>query len=155
VSDYVVSIQVEGKAKQPELTLSSDPELEQADIVSLLIFGKTTDRLTSSEQSALFSQTQAVAGRVAAGLLEKTVGKTLGLDTIEVESGEALGTGQVGVGRYVTQDIFVTYERLFGNNGESGNTVGVEYSLKGNLKVKSSSSDLGASAVDLLWSFDY
>ncbi|MCZ6873895.1 MAG: translocation/assembly module TamB domain-containing protein [bacterium] len=155
VSDYVVSIQVEGKAKQPELTLSSDPELEQADIVSLLIFGKTTDRLTSSEQSALFSQTQAVAGRVAAGLLEKTVGKTLGLNTIEVEPGEALGTGRVGVGRYVTQDIFVTYERLLGGNGKVGNMVGVEYSLKGNLKVKSSSSDLGASAVDLLWSFDY
>lgn len=155
VSDYLVTIQVEGKAKQPQLTLSSEPELEQADIVSLLVFGKTTDRLTSSEQGALSSQTQSVAGGVAAGMLEKTVGKSLGLDTIEVESGQELGTGRVGVGRYVTQDIFVTYERQFGKTGEGGNTVGVEYNLKGNLKVKGSSSDLGESAIDLLWSIDY
>jgi len=154
-SGYVVSIQVEGKAKQPKLTLSSDPELTQTDIVSLLVLGKTSDRLSSSEQSALSSQTQAIAGGVAAGLLEQTVGKSLGLDSIEVTSGEALGSGQVGVGRYVTQDIFVTYERQFSREGESGNTVGVEYHLKGNLKVKGSSSDLGESAVDLLWSLDY
>ena len=95
------------------------------------------------------------AGGVAAGMLEQTIGKTLGLDTIEVESGEALGSGRIGVGRYVTQDIFVTYERQFGKSGESGNTVGVEYNIKGNLKVKGSSSDLGESAIDLLWSMDY
>jgi translocation and assembly module TamB len=153
VSDHVVSIHVEGKAKQPELMLSSQPELEQADIVSLLVFGKITDRLTSSEQSALSSQTQAIAGSVAARELEKTVGKTVGLDTIEVKPGEELGTGNVGVGRYITQDIFLSYERKFDKRG--GNKVGVEYSINRKLKLKASSSDYGESSLDLFWQLDY
>jgi translocation and assembly module TamB len=153
VSDYVVSIHVEGKAKQPELMLSSQPELEQADIVSLLVFGKTTDRLTSSEHSALSSQTQAIVGSVAARELEKTVGKTLGLDTIELKPGEELGTGNVGVGRYITQDLFLSYERKFDEEG--GNKVGVEYSINRKLKLKASSSDYGESSLDLFWQLDY
>jgi translocation and assembly module TamB len=58
VSGYDVSIKVGGKAKQPILTLSSVPELPQADIVALLVVGKTTDRLTNSEQSSLGNQAQ-------------------------------------------------------------------------------------------------
>ena len=153
VSDHTVSMHVEGKAQQPQLTLSSQPELAQGDIVSLLVLGKTTDRLTSSEQSSLASQTQAVAGSMLAGQLEKTVGKQLGLDVIEVTPGEGLAPGSVGVGRYVTQDIFLSYERRFAEEG--GNKVGVEYSLKRNLKLKGSSSDFGETSIDLLWQIDY
>jgi translocation and assembly module TamB len=155
VSGYVVSIHVEGRAKKPNLVLSSKPELEQADIVSLLVFGKTSDRLISSESSALSRQAQSVAGGVAARQLEQTLAEPLGLDTIEVQSGDEIGTGSVGVGRYVTQDIFLSYEQQFGRSGGGGSAVGIEYSLTGNLKVKGSSSTLGESAVDLLWSIDY
>jgi translocation and assembly module TamB len=153
VSEYVVSIQVEGSALKPQLTLSSQPEREQSDIVSLLVFGKTTDRLTTSEQSSLSSQAQAVAGSVAASQLEKIAGTSLGLDVIEVTPGEGGALGGVGVGRYITQDIFLSYKRQFGHTG--GNKVGVEYSLKRNLKLKGTSSDLGESAVDFLWQIEY
>lgn len=153
VAGYIVSIQVGGKAKQPHLALSSTPELLQADIVALLLVGKTTDRLTSAEQSSLASQAQQVVGGAAAGELEKVLGKPLGLDTVEVEAGKEIGTGSVSVGRYVTQDIFLSYERAFG--GEQSNTVGVEYSINRRLKLKGSGSDSGESAVDLLWRHDY
>ena len=153
VSIYTVSIHVEGKAQQPQLTLSSQPEEEQSDIVSLLVFGKTTDRLTSSEQSALSGRAQGVAGSVVAGQLSNTVGKEFGLDVINVTSGEELGTGSASVGRYITQDIFLSYERRFAEEG--GNKVGVEYSLKRNLKLKGSSSDFGETSIDLLWQIEY
>jgi len=155
VSDYEVTIHIEGKAKQPKLTFSSVPELEQADIISLLIVGKTTDRLTSSEQSALSKQTRAIAGSLATRQLE-TVGEGLGLDTIEVEPGDTLGTGSVSVGRYVTQDLFVSYGREYNEKAkQSGNKVGVEYSINRRLKLKGTSSDLGETAVDFLWRFEY
>jgi autotransporter translocation and assembly factor TamB len=153
VSGYIVSIQVGGKAKQPTLTLSSTPELPQAEIVSLLVIGKTTDRLTSSEQNALAGQVQKLVGGLAAGELEGLLGKPLGLDTIEVQTGETLGTGRISVGRYVTQDLFLSYERQIGE--ESGNKVGVEYSINRRLKLKGSGSDTGESALDLIWRLDY
>ena len=87
VSEYLVSIHVTGRAQQPTLALSSTPELPQADILSLLVLGKTTDRLTKSERNSLGDTAQQLAGGVIAGELEKTLGKALGLDTIEIGSG--------------------------------------------------------------------
>jgi autotransporter translocation and assembly factor TamB len=53
----------------------------------------------------------------------------------------------------VTQDIFLSYERELG--GDNANTVGVEYSLNRRLKLKGTGSDLGETALDLLWRLDY
>jgi autotransporter translocation and assembly factor TamB len=90
----------------------------------------------------------AVAGKAAA-----EVGEQLGLDSVEVEIGDDPSEARVGTGKYITQDIFLSYERQLGEEG--GNTVGVEYSIKRNLKLKGSSSDTGKSAVELIWRKDY
>jgi autotransporter translocation and assembly factor TamB len=79
VSDYAVAIQVTGKAEQPKITLSSTPELLQEDVLSLLVIGKTTDRLTSSERTSLSSHAQQIAGDILASQLEKILGPALGL----------------------------------------------------------------------------
>jgi translocation and assembly module TamB len=153
VSDYLVSIHVTGRAQQPTIVFSSTPELPQTDIISLLVLGKTTDRLTKRESNSLANEAQQVAGGFLAGQLEKTVGKTLGLDTIEITSGEHLGTGSVKAGRYVTQDLFLSLEREVGR--DSGTNVGLEYSLNRRLKVRGSSNEQGATAVDFFWRLDY
>ena len=92
-------------------------------------------------------------GNVAAGELEQLLAKPLGLDTLDIQTGDKLGSGKVSVGRYVTQDIFLSYERRRGEEG--GNKVGIEYSINRHLKVRGSSSDTGDSAVDILWRIDY
>jgi autotransporter translocation and assembly factor TamB len=127
--------------------------LEEADIMSLLLFGKTSDRLTSSEESSLSNRAGKAAAGAAAGAAAQVVGEQLGLDTIEVNFGDESGEARIGAGRYVTQDIFLSYERQLGK--QSGNTVGVEYSLSRRLKLKGTSSDLGETALDLLWRWDY
>jgi autotransporter translocation and assembly factor TamB len=153
VSSYVLEIHVVGKARQPQLTFSSTPELEQTDILSLLIVGKTMDRLTSSEQQDLSSQLGGAAGSIVAGQLQEALGGVLGLDTLTIGAGENFGVGSVSIGQYVTQDIFLSYEFGLGRGG--GNRVGIEYSITPRLKLKGSTSDTGASAVDFLWRRDY
>jgi autotransporter translocation and assembly factor TamB len=153
VSDYAVAINVTERAEKPKITLSSTPELPQADILSLIVIGKTTDRLTSSERTSLSSHAQQIAGDVLASQLEKILGPSLGLDTIEITTGDQGGAGSVRVGRYVTQDLFLSYEREMGS--EHNNTAGVEYSINRRLKVKGSTSDKGENAIDFFWRFDY
>jgi autotransporter translocation and assembly factor TamB len=157
VSDYLVSIHVTGHARQPTIAFSSVPELPQADIISLIVLGKTTDRLTKSEHNSLGDTAQQLAGGVIAGELEKTLGKALGLDTVEISPGERIGGGSFKVGRYVTQDLFLSLGYDGGqDSGTSGGTsVGLEYSLNRHLKVRGSSSDQGETAVDFLWRLDY
>ena len=154
VSSYLVSIHIEGESQKPTLTFSSEPEeLEEADIMSLLLFGKTSDRLTSSEESSLSDRAGKAAAGAAAGAAAQVVGEQLGLDTIEVDFGGESGEARIGAGRYITQDIFLSYERQLGE--QSGNTVGVEYILSRRLRLKGTSSDLGETALDLLWRWDY
>jgi autotransporter translocation and assembly factor TamB len=153
ISDYRITIQIDERVRKPKLTLSSEPELPQADIVSLLLLGKTTDRLTGSEQKSFSDYTGQIAGGLLAKQLEETIGEPLGLDTIEIEAGDTLGTGSISVGRYVTQDLFLSYTREFGD--EDSNIAGVEYSLKRNLKLKGESSDQGEAAFQFLWEHNY
>ncbi|ETX09141.1 MAG: hypothetical protein ETSY2_01250 [Candidatus Entotheonella gemina] len=151
VSRYIVTINVQGTSKLPKINLSSAPEaLEEADIVSLLVFGRTTDKLTGSEQGSLANKAQNAAVGAAAGAAASAVGQQVGLDSVEVEVGEE---AKVGTGKYITQDLFLSYERQLGK--VPGNTVGVEYSINRRLKLKGSSSSTGETAVDLIWRRDY
>lgn len=152
-SDYEITLHAGGSLKRPDIDLSSEPDIPKADIISLLVLGKTTDRLSNSEQKSFAGQMQGPVGNAVSGVLEKTVGNALGLDTIDIQAGNDSGTGSVSVGRYVTQDIFLSYERETGE--ETSNTVGVEYSINRRLKLKGTGSDKGESAVDILWRIEY
>jgi len=68
-----------------------------------------------------------------------------------------VGSGSFKVGRYVTQDLFLSLGREFGQDSgtNSGTSVGLEYSLNRHMKVRGSSSDQGETAVDFLWRLDY
>jgi autotransporter translocation and assembly factor TamB len=68
-----------------------------------------------------------------------------------------LGSGSFKVGRYVTQDLFLSLGHDAGqDSGTNGGTsVGLEYSLNRHMKVRGSSSDQGETAVDFLWRLDY
>ena len=121
------------------------------------MLGKTTDRLTKGERNSLGDAAQQLAGGIIAGELEKTLGNALGLDTIEINPAEHAGTGSFKIGRYVTQDLFLSVGHDFGqDSGTSGGTSGgLEYSINRHLKVRGSSSDQGETAVDVLWRLDY
>ncbi len=153
VSGYSIALHVEGESKRPQFNFSSTPDLAEEDILSLLVFGRTRDRLTGSEKTALSSHAAEVAGNVISGFLEKRVGSTLGLDTLEVDVEDEFGSGSVRGGRYVTQDLFISYQHQLGGQGH--NTVGVEYSLSPHVKLKGTSNNEGQTSLDLLWRIDY
>jgi autotransporter translocation and assembly factor TamB len=117
------------------------------------VVGKTTDRLTDAERSGLSGRAQEIVGNVTTSELEQLLAKPLGLDTLDIQTGDRLGNEKVSVGRYITQDIFLSYERQHGE--ETSNKVGIEYSINRHLKVRGSSSNTGNSAIDVLWRIDY
>jgi translocation and assembly module TamB len=154
IADYTVSIHVTGTAPQPELTFSSTPELPQSDILSLLVLGKPINQLTKTEHSSLVNEAQQLVGGLVASRLERVFAPALGLQTVEITPGEEVGTGSVRVGRYVTEDLFLTVGREFGTE-ESATTIGLEYSITRHLKARASSSDQGETTLDLLWRLEY
>ena len=93
-----------------------------------------------------------------ADTLERSVGEALGLDTIAIEIGNDTTATSIGVGRYISQDIFLFYQQTFrdpGRANRSGNVVGIEKRLNQRQTLKATGSDLGETSVDWLWRNDY
>ena len=51
IRNYLVTVYVTGRAKDPKVTFSSDPPATQEQIVSLLATGATPDELTGNAQA--------------------------------------------------------------------------------------------------------
>ena len=77
----------------------------------------------------LGDEAQQLAGGLIASQLEKTLGPALGLDTIDITAGSQLGSGSVRLGRYVTQDLFLSLEQGFGQAGSTTTSSASEASV--------------------------
>src|SRR5260370_4897425 len=65
VSDYTVHVIVAGPTSKPEIKLQSQPQLAQADILSLILFGTTTSQLGQGQKTTLDRQAQSLAAQAA------------------------------------------------------------------------------------------
>jgi autotransporter translocation and assembly factor TamB len=149
-TDYRVEAHVEGPVDKPTLTLSSDPPLEQADILAVLLFGKPTRALGSNESLDLQQHAIGLATTYATPQLVGSVTSALGIDRLDVTPSLGPGTtGAVRVGRYVVEDVFVSLAQEFG--ARAGQVVGVEYNLGRSISVRASTSSRGDSGIDLFW----
>jgi translocation and assembly module TamB len=151
--DYTVQVQIDGDFEKPRLTLSSEPPLDQADVLSVLLFGKPSRDLGRGDGLKLQQNAVALASGYVMPELQSSVMDTLGLSSLEVAMPDGTEPGRVGVGRYVTSDIFVSVAQEFG--ARAGEVVSVEYGLTPRISVRGSASTRGSSGIDLFWSRRY
>jgi autotransporter translocation and assembly factor TamB len=149
VQDYQIDTVVGGTMRQPTLTLRSEPALEQADILSLLVFGRTTDALNGGEQTKLQSQVLQAAAGYLANDLRQSVAEALGIQNLELEVGQTLGQTRIGVGQYVTEDIYLSASQAIGDTASPEFTA--EYNLGQHWQLQASETAKGGEAIDLFW----
>ena len=150
VSQYQVDLVIGGTASKPTLTLRSNPSLEQADILSVLLFGKPTADLNQGEKNALQSQALKTAANFISSDLRQSVASKLGVDTLEFGVGDNLSGGEVSAGKYVTQDVFVSTKQQLGGEQQQ-QEYAIEYDLAPNWQLRSSTSPQGKSGSDIFW----
>ncbi len=106
--DVDVYVNVTGDLREPDLSLSSNPALEQVDIISYIVFGASSNRL-QNQQRAFVGK---FATAVAAGGISELLSSEIGLDLLSIQEGDrGFEDSTLKVGSYVTRDIFVGYER--------------------------------------------
>ena len=152
---YLIDLVLDGTMSKPTLSFRSDPALDQSDILSVLLFGRPTAALTQSQQTALKGQAVKLAADFFAADLTQSVARRLGLDILDFDVGDNQAQGQVGVGigKYITQDVFVSTRQQFGNEQEQ--EYSVEYNIAPNWQIKSSTNPKGDSGVDVFWRKQY
>jgi translocation and assembly module TamB len=132
-----LELSIKGTAQNPKLSFSLDgSNIDEGNAISYLLFGKSIDQLTQSQQSdvsnseANFAKT--LAGNFLAAQLSSTVGGALGLDVIEISGNEGWQQASLTAGKYLTDDLYVSYERGFGSsetNEVNPRIVTMEYQL--------------------------
>ena len=157
---------VTGTLFEPQFRFTLDgTEARQEDILSILIFGKRSESLT-------FGQRQSVSGdnagfsKQATGVITNQVlqqlsgrlGRELGLDVLQIESGANFEETRVRIGKYVTPDVFVSLSQDF--TAEGNQKVELEYEIPKkilffNLLLQASQASKGESGLDVIWKIEW
>ncbi len=126
VKNYRISLQAEGPATQMKLKLTSEPNLSERQIISLLTFGRNVGNasgVTSEDANALLTSS---LQSLAFGYIEDVLQDTLGLDLVNITTGSLDGKDSrdlqeknnfnVTIGKYVVPDLMLTVTRGLKND---------------------------------------
>jgi translocation and assembly module TamB len=129
-------IRVTGTAKAPELNLSSNPPLEESDILALIVFNRPVNELGNGERSSLAATAGGIATGFIAAPLGESIGKALDLDLFEIttttDNGE-LGAG-ITLGQQIGDRAFFRVRQQFGEQTTS--EFMLEYQLSSFLRLQ-------------------
>jgi len=141
-------IHVTGSARVPVLALTSDPPLEESDILALVVFNRPVNELGSGERSSLAATAGGIASGFIAAPLGESIGKALDLDLFEIatttDSG-ALGA-VITVGQQLNEKTFIKMRQQFGDR--STTEFQLEYQIARFLRAQASGAPEASGAAD-------
>jgi hypothetical protein len=150
---------VSQRLSDPEIKFQLDnEEIPEADAMAYMLFGQPFEQLNHGNQQGI---SDAMSSRLLSNLvttqLSKTIGKTLNLDMIEIDASDNWQNSTFMVGKYITNDLFVTYQRSFGQSDENDitpETITLEYEITRRLSLRLLHGKVNDSGVDLILKFE-
>jgi translocation and assembly module TamB len=151
---------------RPELSFSSNPPLDESDILSLIIFNVPTNELGEGQQTSLATRAEELAGGYLASGLSQSIGKALNLDEFEIQAAGDQGTGPtVTLGQQIGKGFFVHLQQ--GMSAEQATEFILEYQINSFLRLRGAASDASSTTqrnsfqrverggLDLIFFFNY
>lgn len=149
-SDVTAQIGVTGYASNPEISISSRPELPRDEVFARLLFGRPVTRL-STAQTIRLAQAIAQLTGVGGGDGLGNLGRSLGLDSVDVGADDA-GNVDVGIGKRINDNIYLGVKQ--GANAGSSR-VTVDVNITDHIKLQGEAGADGSSAVGVGMEWDY
>jgi autotransporter translocation and assembly factor TamB len=146
-----------GEIKNPVYRFTLDGrEISEADAVSYVVTGRSVDELSFGEQTGL--NESSLATDLTSGLLTRQlneqIGEDLNLDYLELKGSNNWQSATFVVGKYLTNELFVSYQREFGDSGNQDvapELVTVEYEVTRNIYLQLIEGDSKARGVDIIF----
>jgi hypothetical protein len=151
--DIKIDISITGNSKNLSIKLTSNPQMEENDIISYLTFGKPYSVLSGGQQRSIekYSSNTAQAASFALGLigsnLAKAIGKELELDVVNVRGG--MSDFSLEVGKYISENVFLYYTHQVGNVGNK--RLVVEYQVSDRLILQAEKGEATQGEINLLY----
>ena len=153
-------LNLSGEFQKPDLYfMLNGKEISQIDAVSYIMYGLSVEEIGFGQQAGLADGLIAMnmASSLVSRRLSKSVGQNLKLDYIELKAKDNWQSATFLVGKYITNELFVSYQREFGetnDNDVAPETITVEYELTKNIYLQLIEGDSKAKGVDLIFKID-
>ncbi len=147
-----VFINIAGTAQDPSLQLSSLPPMTQADILSVIIFGRPAAELNQGQSKELSAQALALLGQAGKKEMSRLFGPDLSPDVVTVHNAPSAGPS-LEAGKYLNEDLYLRYRQNLGPYG--GQNVGLEYRFTRYFSVESTVGNTRDNGMDLVFTRDF
>lgn len=152
-----LKLSIKGRMLQPEIQFSLDDEMiEEKDAISYIIFGKSVNQLGDGEKSKISGENVAMGAALGqlSSALKGVLQEEAGVDVFEVTGGEDWKSGSVTIGKYLTNKLFLSYDRSFNFDKQTKTTsaekIMLEYQILRNLVFKATNQNVN-SGFDLIF----
>ncbi|UCF31130.1 MAG: translocation/assembly module TamB domain-containing protein [bacterium] len=108
VGEVTAGVDVRGTLKEPLLTLSSEPPMDQSEILSYLMLGRPM-RQASSQEGEVLSRAATAIGLTGGEAIAGRIGRAFGFEEVRVEAEGGDDQASLVVGRYLSPRIYVQY----------------------------------------------
>jgi len=158
VKEYQIHLSLEGYLDQFNLSLSSEPLLDEIDILSLLTVGELGTKLKGFEGGIGASEAASFLTGKLQETLEDRLRNITGFDRIEVEPYVSEITGTIGPKvtvskRLLTDRLYVTYTTSLGNAPEQ--SLRLEFFLSDNVSLVGERDELGTLGADIKFRVEF
>jgi translocation and assembly module TamB len=153
IDDISVSVNVTGRAFEPQIAFGSTPSLPQDEVLSRILFGSSIANLSAIQAVQLAASLNSLRSTGGGFNPLGELRSATGIDRLRVlGSDEALGRGTaIAAGQYLTDDIYVE----FITDARGFTATQIEISLTRTLSVLSQAGGSGATNVNIQYSKDY
>jgi len=163
-------LEIAGTVNEPQIQFYLDDRaLSEGDALSYIVFGRGMNQLSYSEQNAISQsgdksgQGKRLARQVFTNLLTDKLTSALGdqfkLDVIEIKAEGDWTNASFVVGKYLTNDLFVRYQKEVGRAAEGDEAaediVTLEYQLTRFLFLQLKEGSQETSDFDIIFRFDF
>jgi translocation and assembly module TamB len=156
-TEITALITITGFASQPEITITSQPPLPQSEVLSRVLFNKSSAKLGPVEAVQLAAALEALARGESTGEDVFSFVRTfLGLDTLAVQPSRSGEGSSLALGSYVSDQIYIGAEQGLADGSKTGS---VEIEIAPGISVESelnqSATNGTQGALGLKWKWDY
>ncbi|MDX5593639.1 translocation/assembly module TamB domain-containing protein [Pseudovibrio sp. SPO723] len=145
-----VTIGIVGEATEPEITLSSSPELPQDEILAQLLFGQSVTDLSPVQIAQLASAVTTLAGGSSEGPLG-ALRNVLGLSDIDVNVNSE-GQAELSAGTYINDNIYLGVKQ---NAKDGSNAANVDIEVTKDLRIRGEAGSTGDTKAGFYFEREY
>ncbi len=149
IEKVTVGARVGGSLQQPSLSLFSTPTMQDAEVLSYLVFGRGFGEEAGEDQNMLLKASLAL-GMQGGNLLGERLSASLGVDDIMLDAGDTLDSASLYIGKQLSARLYVKYGIGL---VEPVNTFFIRYRLTDFLSFETQTGTLGSGA-DLFYSIE-